>query len=57
MVIQLAKKHPPATTIIVKDGKFKMEIKIGEISKVTELPLDGTVIEEEKIDGNKYKVS
>ena len=57
MVIQLAKKHPPATTIVVKDGKFKMEIKIGEISKVTELPLDGTVIEEEKIDGNKYKVS
>ena len=55
-MVERVRKQPPATTIIVKDGIFEVDVKIGENTKFTKFPFDGTVVEEEKVNGHKYKV-
>lgn len=44
-------------TILLEDGKFTVKTEAGFTTKVTSLPLDGTVVDEEYYGGGKSKVT
>ena len=56
MIRKLAKRGSPTMTVEIKDGKLINKLETGFNTKLTELPLDGTAIEEDNYGGGKSKV-